>query len=143
MLLIDDALLLRVIAQTAGPDLLTAASRGEVFTTGTWYYRLARATRQAEWTGALSSTLVTMPSVTRLQVVTALESLPEEIGLLEFRVLVPTMAAFRLGTPLNLLAAEALAAAVLLDAEILVATDAPLIRRGAAIMRQPYRVTAG
>jgi len=51
------------------------------------------------------------------------------------------MAALDVGRQLNLLAAEALAAALLLDADVLVATDAPLIRQGAARLGLTYRIT--
>jgi len=44
-----------------------------------------------------------------------LRSLPPIIGMLDLRSLVPTMAALDVERPLNFLAAEAIAAAVLLD----------------------------
>jgi hypothetical protein len=37
VLLIDDALLLRVVAQTASAELTDAADGGQLFTTGSWY----------------------------------------------------------------------------------------------------------
>ncbi len=141
MLLIDDALLLRVVAQTAGAELHEAADGGQLFTTGSWYYRLARAVRQSEWTGALSSAVALLPEGPRRRALAALDQLPDRIGLLDFRTVVPTMAALDVGRQLNLLAAEALAAALLLDADVLVATDAPLIRQGAARLGLTYRIT--
>ena len=123
MLLIDDALLLRVVAQTADAELTDAADGSQLFTTGCWYYRLARAVRQSEWTGALSSAVALLPEAPRRRALAALDHLPDRIGLLDFRAVVPTMAALNVGRQLNLLAAEAPAAALLLDAEVLVATD--------------------
>ena len=49
MVVVDDALLLGIIAnQQVAPiqPYLEAASRGEVFTTGSWYRRLSRALAQ-------------------------------------------------------------------------------------------------
>ena len=83
-----------------------------------------------------------LPEGPRRGALTALDQLPDRIGLLDFRTVVPTMAALNVGRQLNLLAAEALAAALLLDADVLVATDAPLIRQGAARLGLTYRITA-
>jgi len=113
VLLIDDALLFRVVAQTAGAELHEAAGGGQLLTTGSWYYRLARAVRQSEWTGALSSAVALLHNAER----SPFRALPHRIGLLDFRTVVPTMAARNVGRQLNLLAEEALGAALLLDAE--------------------------
>lgn len=51
------------------------------------------------------------------------------------------MAARNVGRPLHL-AEEALGPALLLDADVLVATDAPLIRQVAACLGLTYRITA-
>lgn len=60
--------------------------------------------------------------------------------MLSFRALVPTMAALNVGHPINLLATEALAVALLLGAEVLVTIDAPMIREGAQRLGLTYRV---
>ena len=52
MLTVDDALLLRVLALTAPDDILDQARTGQVFTTGSWYYRLAKAVAQPRVVGA-------------------------------------------------------------------------------------------
>jgi hypothetical protein len=49
MLLVDDALLLRVLAGLAEGDIAEAAERGEIFTTGSRYYRLGMALRSSRW----------------------------------------------------------------------------------------------
>jgi hypothetical protein len=59
----------------------------------------------------------------------ALDQLPAEIGLLSLRRLVPVMAA--LPGQLNLLTAEAVAAAVVLGARIAVSTASPLVTAAA------------
>jgi hypothetical protein len=65
---------------------------------------------------------------------------PEEIGLLSLRGLVPVMQALRVRRPLNMLNAEALPAALLLDASIVVSTDSPILRSGAADLEVDYKL---
>lgn len=131
MVVVDDALLLAVLTnQQFGPvtPITEAAARGELFTTGSWYWRLARALA-SPGTGALSRVLVTMPEHEQRQAETALRDLPDEIGLLSLRRLVPVMRA--LPGQLNMLTAEAVAAAVVLSAGIVVTTESPLLDRAA------------
>ena len=131
MVVVDDALLLAVLTgQSFGPlaPLMAEAARGELFTTGSWYWRLARALANPG-TGALSRVLVTMSDEEQRQAETALRELPDEIGLLSLRRLVPVMRA--LPGQLNLLTAEAVAAAVVLNARIVVTTDSPLLAQAA------------
>ena len=68
----------------------------------------------------------------------SLEELPEQIGLLSLRFVVPVMRALAVARPLNFLNAEALGAALLLDAAITVTVDAPLLRAGAADLAISY-----
>ncbi len=70
----------------------------------------------------------------------SLEELPEQIGLLSLRFVVPVMRALAVTSPLNFLNAEALGAALLLDAAIAVTVDAPLLRSGAVDLAISYRV---
>ncbi len=65
----------------------------------------------------------------RRQVEISLSELPDEIGLLSLRRLVPVMRA--LPGQLNLLTAEAVAAAVVLNGEIVVTTESPLLSQAA------------
>ncbi len=60
-----------------------------------------------------------------------LDRLLHSIGRLSLRDLVPVMRALRVSRPLNFLNAEALAAALMLDAELVVSTDGPLLRTAA------------
>ena len=142
MLVIDDALLLDVLAGVADPDLQSAADRGEVHTTGCWYYRLSRALQSEPMVGALSRRLASLTPDRRERVVTGLLDLPAEIGLLGLRTLVPTMQALRLSRPVNMLTAEALAAALALNADLVVLTDHPALRAGVAELSLRYQSLA-
>lgn len=57
----------------------------------------------------------------------ALELLPPEVALPSLRRLVPVMTGLDVGRPLNLLTAEAVAAAIVLEASIAVTTTAALL----------------
>lgn len=131
MVIVDDALLLAILAEQEGVAqalLITAAEAGEVFTTGSWYWRLARALARPGQ-GALSRALAASSEDEQRRVQNALDQLPAEIGLLSMRRLVPVMAA--LPGQLNLLTAEAVAAAVVLGARIAVSTASPLLTAAA------------
>ena len=68
------------------------------------------------------------------------KDLPDQIGLLSLCVVVPVMQALTVTRPLNFLNAEALGAALLLDASIAVTVDAPLLRAGATDLSVSYRL---
>lgn len=140
MIVIDDQLLLAILSDTAPADITAAVERGEVFTTGSWYYRLGRAVTAGSGSGALSGRFRALDEAGRRRVVGALEELPEQIGLLSLRVVVPVMQAIAVSRPLNLLNAEALGAALMLDATIAVTVDAPLLRAGASDLAVDYRI---
>lgn len=132
MFVVDDTLLLAVIGEQDLPavgHLTTSAARGEVFTTGCWYWRLAGALARPG-NGALSRTFRTMTEDERHRVGRSLNELPAEIGLLSLRRLIPVMAA--LPGRLNLLTAEAVASAVVLHATIAVTTESPLLTAAAS-----------
>lgn len=140
MIVIDDQLLLATLSDTAPLDIAAAVERGEVFTTGSWYYRLGRAVTAGSGSGALSGRFRALDEPVRQRVVGALDELPEQIGLLSLRTVVPVMQALAVSRPLNFLNAEALGAALLLDAAIAVTVDAPLLRAGATDLVVDYRV---
>jgi len=140
LIVIDDQLLLATLSDTDPPDIEAAVGRGEVFTTGSWYYRLGRAATAGSGSGALSGRFRALEEPVRRRVVAALEELPPQIGLVSLRTLVPVMQALAVSRPLNFLNAEALGAALLLDATIAVTVDAPLLRAGAADLSVDYRV---
>ena len=140
MIVIDDQVLLAVLSDTAPDDITAAVANGEVFTTGSWYYRLGRAVTAGTGTGALSGRFRALDVSVRQRVSASLEDLPDQIGLLSLRVVVPVMQALAVTRPLNFLNAEALGAALLLDASIAVTVDAPLLRAGAADLSVGYRL---
>lgn len=140
MIVIDDQLLLAVLSDTAPDDITAAVARGEVFTTGSWYYRLGRAVTAGTGTGALSGRFQALDDSLRQRVLASLEDLPDQIGLLSLRTVVPVMQALAVTRPLNFLNAEALGAALLLDASIAVTVDAPLLRAGATDLSLTYHL---
>ena len=123
MVVVDDTLLLAVLAGSAP----RAALVGDVSTTGSWYWRLTRAVLDDRSTGSLTRAFLRLPEEDQQRVREGLRSLPNEIGLLSFRRLVPIMAALEGVRRLNLLTAEAVAAALVLDADIAVTTRSPLL----------------
>jgi hypothetical protein len=132
MIVVDDAVLLAVVtgrpaglADSAG----AAAARREVFTTGSWFWRLARALARPG-PGALSRAPMAMSEDERRRSEMAMADLPAEIGLIGLRRLVPVMRA--LPGQLNLLTAEAVAAALILGGSIVVSTESPLLASAAA-----------
>jgi hypothetical protein len=90
--------------------------------------------------GVLSRQLGSLGEDERQRVGIALADLPPEIGLLSLRRLVPVMSA--LGGQLNLLTAEAIAAAVVLESEIAVTTESPLLSQAAAAAGVTVRVVS-
>ncbi len=71
-----------------------------------------------------------------------LNELPDQIGLVSLRKLVPIMCLLDVGQPSNQLSAEALAAAVLLGAGLRVTTDSPMLRAGAERLHLSYNVVS-
>jgi hypothetical protein len=71
-------------------------------------------------------------------VINALQDLPDDIGLLNPRVVVPVMLAIRVPRRLNVLSAVPL----LVDGDLQVTTDAPILRAGTAELGVHYDVVA-
>lgn len=130
-IVVDDLLLLRLLTGSAPPTVTEELRSGSVYTSGCWYYRLARAV-SSSGTGSLSQHVAGLARPEQEQVRRDLEDLPPELGLLGWRTVVPVMAALRVRRQLNLLNAEALAVAVLTSAVLVVGTDSPLLRSGAS-----------
>jgi hypothetical protein len=140
MLVIDDALLLLVLAGASTPRLQAAFESGEVFTTGTWYYRLASALRRPRVDGALTRAFQTLGAREQRLVEARLQILPASVGLLDYRKLVPVMTALDVVRPVNMLAADAIATAIVVDGQISVRTDAPLVRVNALAVGIGYEI---
>jgi hypothetical protein len=140
MIVVDDLLLLHVLAARSSPAIdpyFDAASRGKVFTTGSWYWRAARGVSRPG-RGIFSGYLGTLTEEDRFRVRASVDQLPDGIGVLSLRRLVPVMAA--LPGQLNLLTAEAVAAAVVLDATLAVTTESNLLNNAAESAGVPVDV---
>lgn len=94
-----------------------------MFTTGHWYLRLCQAVVRGAG-GALSGPLLSLPPGRRARVLRAVLELPEDVSVLSWKRVAPVMAdqLDGLGRGLNLLSREALAAATILNAEVVIAT---------------------
>lgn len=115
--LIDDQLL---AAHLRGVPVLGERG-GPMFTTGYWYVRLCLAVGRLTG-GRLSGPFVALPTARRRRALTAVLELPREIGLLSLRRLGPVIGDLAPHhPPMNALTREALAAAVALRAEVLMA----------------------
>ena len=141
-LVVDDHLLLDLLTDTPSEWLRSESTRSAVYTTGSWYYRVAHAATRGTGTGTLSSRVAALGSDQQLQVLTWLGHLPDWIGLLGPRLLVPVMANLATRRQPNLLAAEALALALVVDGAIAVAVDSPLLRSGADDLGIAYHLVA-
>jgi len=137
---IDDRLLLDVLAGQAPDEITAELVGGGVFTTSAWYYRLGRAVLGGSGSGALSGRFASLDRDVARRVRAQLGDLPSNVGLLHPRVVVPVMFTLRVRRQLNFLAAEALVVALLLPARLLVTTDSPLLRSAADETGVDYHV---
>lgn len=136
-IVIDDHLLIDVLAETTTGWLREQVERSVTYTTGSWYYRLATAAHRGSGHGSLSRRLADLPTELRGE---RIDRLPDWIGLVGPRLLVPVMAAIQTRRRPNVLTAEALAVAVVTDSQVVVSTDSPLLREGALDLGIEYRV---
>lgn len=127
MIIVDDALLLAVLAGTAPDEFAASFVVAEVATTGSWYWRLSRALHDRRSSGALSRAFAELGAQRQAAVRASVERLPPEVALPSLRRLVPVMTKFDVGQQLNMLTAEAIAAAIVLDGSIAVTTTSPLM----------------
>lgn len=127
-LLVDDQLLSVVLRGEELPESLRAEEF--VFTTGHWYVRLCQAASGVSGrSGVLSGPFAALPPGRRDEALSALLQLPEEIGLVSLRDLGPIIAPLRSRHRLNILAIEALAAAVHLGAFVALSARSPGLER--------------
>lgn len=139
---IDDHLLLAALAGTEPRALLEAMASEAVYTTGCWYYRLARAASAGSGDGTLSRELANLEPESRARARASIGKLPDAVGILNQRTIVPVIAAIRVRRQLNMLNAEALAAAVVTNARLVVSVDSPLLTSGAADLGLAWQVVA-
>lgn len=138
-LLVDDQLLSLVLRGEQLPATLEAG--GAIFTTGHWYVRLCQAALGAsERSGVLSGPFAALPPGRREQALGALLQLPNEIGLVSLRTLGPVIAHLRSRHQLNILAMEALAAAVHLDSSVALSSRSPPLEQALEAECRRYEV---
>lgn len=137
---VDDLLLIEVLGET--PEAARAGlGADEIYTTGCWYYRVSRAMEAAAG-GALSRRFEELDQPIRQIVRSSLEELPEQVGLLSWRNVVPTMARLVHTGQYNMLAAEALAVAYMVGGRILVRTHSPMLEAGAKRLDIAYNIAS-
>jgi hypothetical protein len=139
-LVIDDHLLLGHLVGRLTGWMAQQVRESAVYTTASWYYRVANAATHGSGSGSLSGQIASLPDDEQQVFRSKIASLPDSIGLVGPRTLVPIMAAFHTPRRLNYLNAEALALAVVAEASIVVRTDSPLLRDACETMRVDYRV---
>ncbi len=139
-LVVDDQLLLDLLIGTAQGWLAEEASRSAVYTTGSWYYRVASAAEHGTGQGSLSGRVSALDADDQRAVRARLRALPDAIGLVGPRTLVPLMAGVRAPRPLNYLSTEAIAVAILTESTVAVRTDSPPLRAACDALGLPYRV---
>lgn len=130
--LVDDHRLLRLFA-----DAELAGKR--YATTCSWWWRLVSAF-SGHGRGALSRLVSRLGPGTSETLRHRLETLPSLCEIVDLRLLMPQMATLARGRSLNLLAAEAAAAAAYLGTSIEVGVDTPLLRAAAGAAHVEYRV---
>lgn len=132
MILVDDHLLAARFADARfhGSPALPLA------TTCCWWWRLSSALAGGR-RGALSRLLDDLHLPTDV-----LEELPEIVHVLDLRALIPMMSGFSSAYRLNVPAAEALAAAEVLGADIVVGQDTPRLREACRVRGITYLVEA-
>lgn len=141
-LIVDDHLLTLAIARVAPDEVLTAMNNGELFTTGSWYYRLGRAMKVPTFTGRC---LVDSKHCHLLTKTSSSEQSmnSEDVGLISLRHVIPVMSELDASEHrLNVLTAEAVAAALLTHARVLVLIDTPLLAKACETLGIEYAVLA-
>jgi len=127
--LIDDQLLGAVLRGSTP----RALRRSDFATTGYWYVRLCQAVlAAADRRGVLSGPFADLPEGLRSRAIAAALELPEEIDLLSLRHLAPDIGRLRPRHALNILGMEALAAAIRLQAEVVLSTSSPRLEAALA-----------
>lgn len=118
-----------------------ALRRFDIATTGYWYVRLCQAVLgTTDRPGVLSGPFAELPVGLRERAVAAVLELPENIALISLRELAPDIGRLRRRHSLNILATEALAAAIRLDAEVILSAPSPLLQSALEGEQRSYRL---
>lgn len=138
-LLVDDQLLSVVLRGEELPAPLR--SDFSIATTGYWYVRLCQAVLGlADRPGMLSDPFAVLPGDRREQALAVVLELPEEIGLVSLRELGPVIGRLRARHQLNILGAEALAAAVYLNATVALSAHSPRLEGALSVEGMSFHV---
>ena len=113
-----------------------------LLTTYLWWWRLGSAVRRGAG-GALQRRMGPLPFDSSVTLIELVGALPSRVEIVDPITLMPVAADLAATWHLNVISAEPLAAALLLGAEILVATDNPNLARAAAEVGVPYRIDDG
>lgn len=109
---LDDHLLRAVLMEREPSWVSRHRREGSLSTTGSWYYRLCGALHDTGLVGSLSGPIANLPPELRAGVIARVVALPTSIGLVSMHDLAWPASGFGRRYGLNLLAAEALGAAV-------------------------------
>ena len=140
-LLVDDQLLSVVLRGDELPAPL--GSDVTIATTGYWYVRLCQAVLGvAHKPGTLSGPFTALPGDRRERALAALLELPDDIGLVSLRELGPVIGRLRVRHQLNILGAEALAAAVYLDATVALSARSPRLEGALSVEGLSFHVVS-
>jgi hypothetical protein len=137
VILVDDHLIAHRLA--GGLGFTGDEPPEQVATTCSWWWRLSAAL-SATRGGALTRHFARFERGTRVALQRTVARLPDRIVVLDLRELIPAMAILAAEHDLDLLAAEAVVAAEVLGADLLVRQDTPKIRETAAVRGIRYRV---
>lgn len=91
-IVVDDHLLLDLLADDPAEWLRAQSAHSAICTTAAWYYRLASAAHRGTGDGALSRKLARLPASFRSE---RIDNLTDRVGLIGPRLLIPVMAALR------------------------------------------------
>ncbi|HVM55108.1 MAG TPA: hypothetical protein VM262_18120 [Acidimicrobiales bacterium] len=140
-LLVDDHVLSAVLRGDGLPAPVD--SDPIIATTGYWYVRLCQAVLGvADRPGTLSRPFMALSSGRREQALGAVLELPEEIGLVSLRELGPVIGLLRARHQLNILSAEAVAAAVHLNATVALSARSPRLEEALRAEGMSFHIVA-
>jgi hypothetical protein len=118
-----------------------ALRRFDLATTGYWYVRLCQAVLgTTDRRGVLSGPFAELPAGLRDRAISAVLELPDDIALISLRELAPDIGRLRRRHSLNILATEALAAAIRLEAEVILSAPSPRLQSALEDERRSYRL---
>jgi hypothetical protein len=137
---LDDHLLREVLLEREPSWVRRLRRAGRLLTTGSWYFRLCSALHEPDVVGSLSGPIGALPAELRVGLIQRIVKLPASIELISMRELAWSASGLGRRYGLNLLAAEALGAAV--QSRSAIATTAPNLppRLMDAAMRENVRV---